>query len=491
MPDNQQVMNNVVPNQSADNFEEAILRLKINDNNQEAGVSKSASYPDRPGEPDCSYYLRTGSCGYGSNCRFNHPVYDAQGGHYREELPERVGQPDCGYFLKTGTCKYGSTCKYHHPKDRNGAGPVTFNILGLPMRQDEKPCPYFMRTGSCKFGVACKFHHPQPASHGAGLPVNGPAGSAVFSPTGVPYAGGLPAWSLPRAPFVSGPHLQTQSYMPVILSPSQNIIPANGWSTYMGNMSPVSSAGILGSNFAYNSMNPAESGSSGQMILSSTSASSYPERPDQPECRYYMNNGSCKYGSDCKYHHPKGRIATTAINSVGPLGLPSRPGQAVCSSYSMYGLCKYGPACRFDHPYLGYPYNYALSFPLSVFDTSLPTYQRMSPTVHLSGAHLPSRLPNWSRNTDPVSKKHQYLETKNSDNCVTIPARQGELGTILCGQGSAHGRELQASNHALITQSQLINQTWNPVSLELKDKEVRAYRTDPVQVRSCPSCSCF
>lgn len=39
------------------------------------------------------------------------------------------------YYLKTGTCKYGSTCKYHHPKDRNGAGPVSFNILGLPMRQ--------------------------------------------------------------------------------------------------------------------------------------------------------------------------------------------------------------------------------------------------------------------------------------------------------------------------------------------------------------------
>lgn len=39
------------------------------------------------------------------------------------------------YFLKTGTCKYGSTCKYHHPKDRRGAAPVSFNTLGLPMRQ--------------------------------------------------------------------------------------------------------------------------------------------------------------------------------------------------------------------------------------------------------------------------------------------------------------------------------------------------------------------
>ncbi|XP_038996391.1 zinc finger CCCH domain-containing protein 3-like isoform X2 [Hibiscus syriacus] len=396
MQDNRQVQNNVVSNQSADNVEEVILRLKFNDNNQEVGVSDSGSYPDRPGEPDCSYYLRTGSCGYGSNCRFNHPAYDTQ------------------YFLKTGACKYGSTCKYHHPKDRNGAGPVTFNILGLPMRQDEKSCPYFMRTRSCKFGVACKFHHPQPTSPGAGLPVNGPAGSSVLPPTGVPYAGGLPTWSLPRAPFVSGPHLQTQRYMPVVVSP-QNIIHANGWSTYMGNMSPVSSAGVLGSNYAYNSTNPAESGSSGQMLLSFTSASNYPERPDQPECRYYMNNGTCKYGSDCKYHHPKERVADSAINSIGSLGLPSRPGQAVCYSYSMYGLCKYGPTCRFDHPFVGYPYNYAPTLPLPVFDTSLLAYQRMSPAVHLSEAPPPSRLPDWARNTNTVSKKRQNLETKNSD----------------------------------------------------------------------------
>lgn len=30
-------------------------------------------YPERPNEPDCIYYLRTGFCGYGVRCRFNHP----------------------------------------------------------------------------------------------------------------------------------------------------------------------------------------------------------------------------------------------------------------------------------------------------------------------------------------------------------------------------------------------------------------------------------
>jgi len=31
------------------------------------------SYPQRPNEADCTYYLRTGFCGFGSRCRFNHP----------------------------------------------------------------------------------------------------------------------------------------------------------------------------------------------------------------------------------------------------------------------------------------------------------------------------------------------------------------------------------------------------------------------------------
>ncbi|KAK9285581.1 hypothetical protein L1049_024776 [Liquidambar formosana] len=421
MPDNRQVHNNAVSNTSADNFEEALWRLQIQSNdNQEGGVGQSSHYPDRPGEPDCLYYLRTGLCGYGNNCRFNHPVYAAQGVQYRGELPERVGQPDCGYFLKTGTCKYGSACKYHHPRDRHGAGPVSFNSLGLPMRQEEKSCPYYMRTGLCKFGSACKFHHPQPSSPGTVLPVNGLAAfgstaSSIVPSSSLPYVGGLPAWPLPRAPYLSGQRIQgPQAYMPVVLSPSQSVVHAQGWNTYLGNMSPVSSTGILGSNFAYNSRNQGDSASSGQVHLLSTSIPHFPERPDQPECRYFMNTGTCKYGSDCKYHHPKERIAQLATNTVGPLGLPLRPGHAVCSYYSSYGLCKYGPTCKFDHPIAGYSYNYGMSLrPLSVFDASL-LYQRNSPTAHSSetSPSKSSKYTDWIRKSDAASDKHQNSDTK-------------------------------------------------------------------------------
>uniref|UniRef100_A0A6N2MEZ6 C3H1-type domain-containing protein n=1 Tax=Salix viminalis TaxID=40686 RepID=A0A6N2MEZ6_SALVM len=404
MPDhnNRQVKSNAVSNQSAENIEEAIWRLKIHDHQEQGGMAQSSPYPDRPGAPDCGYYLRTGLCGYGSNCRFNHPVYAALGAQLREELPERVGQPDCGYYLKTGTCKYGSTCKYHHPRDRNGAGPVSFNMLGLPMRQDEKSCPYYMRTRSCKFGVACKFHHPQPASFGTGLSLAGAAafgstGSPIVPSPGLPYAGGLPTWSLPRAPpYMSGTNLQgPQAYMPVVVSPSPGIVPVPGWNTYVGNMNPVSSSSMMRSNRAYDSRNQGDSGSSGQVHLLSTASPILPERPGQPECRHFMSTGTCKYGSDCKYHHPYERIAQLVANTTGPFGLPSRPGQAVCPDYSMYGICKFGPTCRYDHPLPAYPYNYSLSLPsLSIMDSALITYPRMVQAAPVSLSKLPDLIHN-------------------------------------------------------------------------------------------------
>lgn len=96
-----------------------------------------------------------------------------------------------------------------------------------------------MRTRSCKFGVACKFHHPQPASLGTSLPHTvagafGSTGSPIVPSSGLPYAGGPPTWLLPRAPYMSGTHLQgPQACMPVVVSPSQGIVPVPGWNAYV------------------------------------------------------------------------------------------------------------------------------------------------------------------------------------------------------------------------------------------------------------------
>jgi len=51
----------------------------------------------------------------------------------------------------------------------------------------------------------------------------------------------------------------------------------------------------------------------------------FPERPDQPECHYYMKTGECKFGPSCRYHHPPDKGAPKANVILSPVGLPLRP----------------------------------------------------------------------------------------------------------------------------------------------------------------------
>ncbi|KAI0502641.1 hypothetical protein KFK09_017597 [Dendrobium nobile] len=246
------------------NIDEAIKRLEVHDNPEGDDVDSNRC-PDRPGEPDCIHYMKTGLCVYGSNCRYNHPTHYEQGTQAKGELPG-VDQPDCEHFLKKGMCKFGAACKYHHPRDRPDAQPVLVNVLGLPIRQDQKSCSYYMRTGTCKFGVVCKFNHPQPATLWTVLPLNGSptSGSTIPSMTStarLPFVDGVSSWPLSNRPtYTSSHHLQNlAAYIPVILPPSLGIMPVQqGWPAYM----------------------------------------------DQPVCIYYSLNGTCWYGSNCKFNHP-------------------------------------------------------------------------------------------------------------------------------------------------------------------------------------------
>ncbi|KAK4436905.1 Zinc finger CCCH domain-containing protein 43 [Sesamum alatum] len=80
-----------------------------------------------------------------------------------QEHPERPGEPECSFFLKTGDCKFKSNCKFHHPKNRNPkpkANSFALNDKGLPLRPDQPICTHYHRYGICKFGPACKYDHP-------------------------------------------------------------------------------------------------------------------------------------------------------------------------------------------------------------------------------------------------------------------------------------------------------------------------------------------
>ncbi|XP_058076503.1 zinc finger CCCH domain-containing protein 58-like isoform X2 [Magnolia sinica] len=301
------------------------------------GSSGGDPYPERPGEADCVYYMRTGFCGYGARCRYNHPrdrstvagVVRTGGG----EFPERVGQPVCQYFLKTGTCKYGATCKYHHPRYGGGVeNLVSLNYYGYPLRPGEKECSYYVKTGQCKFGVTCKFHHPQPA----GISVPAPAPTfypTVQSPSVPSPQYGMASWQVARPQLVPSSYVQGP-YGPMLLSPGVLQVP--GWSPYPPLVSPVASPGTqhaVGTSSLYGSthqLSPSAPAYVGPFSPSSFPAGPssstqkehmFPQRPGQPECQFYMKTGYCKYGSSCRYHHPSER----SMPKTTWAGLPLRP----------------------------------------------------------------------------------------------------------------------------------------------------------------------
>ncbi|XP_050218052.1 zinc finger CCCH domain-containing protein 34 [Mercurialis annua] len=333
-----------------------------------------SGYPERPEEADCIYYLRTGFCGYGSRCRFNHPRdRGAVLGAARAaagEFPERVGQPVCQYFMRTGTCKFGASCKYHHPKQGGGSvNPVPLNYYGYPLRPGERECTYYVKTGQCKFGATCKFHHPQPANlqmqaqspapHVAPLPppVHAPALYPTVQSSSVPSTQqyGL---VVARPPLLPGSYVQGP-YGPMMVSPG--VLPYPSWSHYPAPGSPVASPstqqGIGSGLYGLTQLSPSAPAYTGayqpipiSVGPSGSSDSSFPERPGQPECQYYLKTGECKFGSSCRYHHPPELISPKTNIILSPMGLPLRPGAPPCTHYTQRGQCKFGPACKFDHP---------------------------------------------------------------------------------------------------------------------------------------------
>ncbi|CAM0946163.1 unnamed protein product [Alopecurus aequalis] len=226
-------------------------------------------YPQRPGEPECPFYMKNRFCRFGAKCSFNHPkdsnptlqsltnakksvatderhqstritleVYMPQ----QQRYPERPGQPDCRYYLQFGKCKFLSACIFHHPRERllggwNPSGSAHSDQIG-PEIHGMPECPFYTKSGKCQFGSACEFRHPKD-----------------------------------------------------IRSTTEG---AFGHRTDLAND---------------NITRP-------ENVRQKQEQTMYPERPGEPRCFNYMRHGSCTFQMNCKYHHPADRHSRKQYDST-------------------------------------------------------------------------------------------------------------------------------------------------------------------------------
>jgi len=321
------------------------------ENNNSSGHHQ---YPVRPEAEDCAFYMKTGTCKFGANCKFNHPLRRKnqtvkEKAKEREEATEKPSLIECKYYLKTGGCKYGVACRFNHSRAKSSVPPVKIpmspalelNFLGLPIRLGEKECEYFMRNGSCKFGANCKYNHPDPtAVGGSDHPSTFLNGGSASLP--VPSSSSVGSWSSPRA--LNDP----TSFVPIMFSPNQGVPPQSpDWNGYQAPLYPPERS--LHPPLSYALINIATESNVYAPQQQQIVVDEFPERPGQPQCSFYMKFGDCKFKSNCKYHHPKNRISKSPPLTLSDKGLPLRPDQNICSHYSRYGICKFGPSCKFDH----------------------------------------------------------------------------------------------------------------------------------------------
>ncbi|XP_048443765.1 zinc finger CCCH domain-containing protein 43 isoform X45 [Pyrus x bretschneideri] len=180
-----------------------------------------------------------------------------------------------------------------------------------------------------------------------------------------------------------------------------------------------------------------------EVVEESSRRDQYPLRLG--DCRYHLRTGNCKFGSNCKYNHPRRRKnkqvskdkakkreelekeqdqteskyyispgQRIGVPSVAPAlelnfsGLPIRPGEKDCPYYMRTGTCKYETNCKFNHPD---PTAAGESRPQSTYGNGrpaplqdLPKSQGInSETTEWNGYQAPAHLPHRSMPAPPPS----------------------------------------------------------------------------------------
>ncbi|KAM0927559.1 hypothetical protein ACQ4PT_002790 [Festuca glaucescens] len=277
-------------------------------------------YPEWPGRPECPFYMRFGDCKFASACKYHHskdkyptryhPKVPSLGGEQRE-YPERPGEPECPFYMKNRFCKFGAQCRFNHPKDSsptmqnptNAKKSVASNEhhqsttttledhmpqqQQYPERPGQPDCRYYLQFGECKFLSACIFNHPRDE-----LPVGWNPSGPAHSDQIEPETHGMPECSF-----------YMRSGKCQFGSACEFRHPKDICSTTEGA-------------FGHRTDLADDTSTRPENVVQKQEQAMYPERPGEPRCFDYMNHGSCRRQMNCKYHHPADRLSRKQYDST-------------------------------------------------------------------------------------------------------------------------------------------------------------------------------
>ncbi|CAN6318633.1 unnamed protein product [Urochloa humidicola] len=168
----------------------------------------------------------------------------------------------------------------------------------------------------------------------------------------------------------------------------------------------------------------------------------YPQRPGKLNCRFYMSNGNCSNGSSCHFNHPQLKEKLEASNfpserreveylELNRAGLPIREGARTCRYYMRNGTCRYGKKCWFNHPErLEQVLDIKLHMPTGWDDTNLQS----SPHSKKSAKHAtmndisPGNVPRTEKKEMKAKKDPDWSSASDdSDGCCSADSSDGPL----------------------------------------------------------------
>mmetsp|Transcript_8235 Transcript_8235/g.17134 ORF Transcript_8235/g.17134 Transcript_8235/m.17134 type:complete len:595 (-) Transcript_8235:410-2194(-) len=152
--------------------------------------------------------------------------------------------------------------------------------------EQKEDCRDYLRTGRCKYGASCKYNHPLNVQSGGGMKAPIDPSEPLFP---IRYNEPVCQYYMKHGTCKFGQ--ACKFHHPPQVGGTSNVMNGNN-TVFVG----MPTGGRKEDGVSQVSAMWKNGSDAGVQML--------PQRPDEPNCIYFLKNGRCKYGATCRYHHP-------------------------------------------------------------------------------------------------------------------------------------------------------------------------------------------